>query len=528
MKKILYLFILFLVFIGNVKAFDIDMSKVKINSKSEELINNLDSRFYIDTGNFNNKIIKDNIAVNLASKIVDISFKDKSVKDIKKDLNKYIYISDTDGFETLSGVMFVDLYLNKINDSNIELGRIKDIKSATLNEDVIVFIYVEDTIVNKKKTNMILSYWFKKDENDYKLYYPWISFGNELEEYFQKIGYIEETNKIIGDSYNKLSLDGNKNYISNDKLLNIYNDNIDSVVQITSMSDGNYNYGSGFFIREGVVVTTWSLFLEYLTEGDYLYVNDSKGKTYNVLGVVSADPEYDVVLLKINDEVGKPVTLSKDGVVNSSDKLFTINSKNNDGFSINYGSNISNRNGRLVNLFALSTSDVGSALFNEYNEVVGINVGDKLYSELSYANSVKYLDNVQSKLLNTKYNKVTYTVIDKFKKKYYIGYSDEMILKTVRAKDWDELNDIGMFEENISMELIKSSYKDGILSLRYKNTTSGMLDSIYLASPFTEKLIEQGYELTYYNKQKTIYKNENYQVILKDNFDYLIVLVMEI
>ena len=85
-----------------------------------------------------------------------------------------------------------------------------------------------------------------------------------------------------------------------------------------------------------------------------------------------------------------------------------------------------------------------------------------------------------------------------------------------------------MFEENISMELIKSSYKDGILSLRYKNTTSGMLDSIYLASPFTEKLIEQGYELTYYNKQKTIYKNENYQVILKDNFDYLIVLVMEI
>ena len=115
MKKILYAFILLLVFVGNVKAFDIDISKVKINSKSEELINNLDSKFYIDTGKFNNKIIKDNIAVNLASKIVDISFKDKSVKDIKKDLNKYIYISDTDGFETLSGVMFVDLYLNKMS-----------------------------------------------------------------------------------------------------------------------------------------------------------------------------------------------------------------------------------------------------------------------------------------------------------------------------------------------------------------------------------------------------------------------------
>ena len=35
MKKILYAFILLLVFVGNVKAFDIDISKVKINSKSE-------------------------------------------------------------------------------------------------------------------------------------------------------------------------------------------------------------------------------------------------------------------------------------------------------------------------------------------------------------------------------------------------------------------------------------------------------------------------------------------------------------
>ena len=55
-----------------------------------------------------------------------------------------------------------------------------------------------------------------------------------------------------------------------------------------------------------------------------------------------------------------------------------------------------------------------------------------------------------------------------------------------------------------------------------------MLDSIYLASSFTEELIKQGYELTFYNDQKYIYKNDEYQVILKDNFNYLIVLIMEI
>ena len=78
------------------------------------------------------------------------------------------------------------------------------------------------------------------------------------------------------------------------------------------------------------------------------------------------------------------------------------------------------------------------------------------------------------------------------------------------------------------MELIKASYKDGILSLRYDNDTNGMLDSIYLASSYTEELVEQGYELTFYNDQKYIYKNDKYQVILKDNFNYLIILIMEI
>jgi hypothetical protein len=78
------------------------------------------------------------------------------------------------------------------------------------------------------------------------------------------------------------------------------------------------------------------------------------------------------------------------------------------------------------------------------------------------------------------------------------------------------------------MNLVKASYKDGILSLRYNNDTKGMLDSIYLASAFTENLISKGFDLTFYNEQKYIYKNDKYQIILKDNFNYLIVLIMEI
>ena len=66
------------------------------------------------------------------------------------------------------------------------------------------------------------------------------------------------------------------------------------------------------------------------------------------------------------------------------------------------------------------------------------------------------------------------------------------------------------------------------MSLRFANSAKGMLDSIYLASGFTEELLNQGYKLTYCNEQKTIYKSDKYQVVLKDNFDYLIIIIMEI
>ena len=186
------------------------------------------------------------------------------------------------------------------------------------------------------------------------------------------------------------------------------------------------------------------------------------------------------------------------------------------------------RNGKIKNMFALSSSDIGSALFNEYNEVIGFNVGDKLYSELSYANSTNYLKGIQNKLINTNYEDIKYTDINKFKENYYIDINEEKVYNELDKDKWNSIKGIGNLDKNITMKLVKSSYKDGIVSLRYYNDTKGMLNSIYLVSNFTEELLKNGYELTFYNDQKYIYKNDEYQIILKDNFNYLIILIMEI
>lgn len=530
MKKILFTIILLFVFICDVKAFSINMDKVNVTSRSDKIIDILDDKYDIELDNFYTGSSNNLKAINFTNKIVDISFNNKSKDTIKKELTNYLYISDSDGFETLSGVMFLDTYLKQIEDNTIVLGEITDIKTASFNQDdVMSFVYVKDAVVNEQKKDMVLSYWLKNDNGSYRVFYPWISFNEDVNKYLEEISYREETGNILGDSYNKLSLDGNGNTTVNEnKLKDIYNANVGSVVQITFMSDGIYNYGSGFYLREGIVVTTWSLFKEFLMNGDYIYINDSNGNTYEVDGIVSADTKYDVVLLKLNREVGKKVTLGNGNEVYSSNKLFTISSKYNNGFSINYGTNISYDDGKMKNMFVLGSSDVGSALFNEYNEVVGFNIGDKLYSELSYANSTDYLKKIQTKLVNTKFDKIKYTKLNDFKEYYYTRINKENSYNEVTKNTWDKLKTVGDIEKNITIDLVKASYKDGILSLRYNNDAKGMLDSIYLASSFTEELIKQGYELTFYNNQKYIYKNGEYQIILKDNFNYLIVLIMEI
>ena len=195
----------------------------------------------------------------------------------------------------------------------------------------------------------------------------------------------EDAGDIVGESYNKMSFDSEEDSsVSNEELKMLFQKNNESIVQISGMKDNGINmYGSGFFIKEGVVVTTWSLIQEFLTDCNYIFVNDVEGNTYHVSGVVALQTDYDVVVLKLDKEVGKKVSFIESKNVKLDDKLFLINSRNNSGFSINYGSFISLANGRLKNLLAISSSDVGSALFTKDSEVVGFVVADQLNSELS-------------------------------------------------------------------------------------------------------------------------------------------------
>ena len=82
--------------------------------------------------------------------------------------------------------------------------------------------------------------------------------------------------------------------------------------------------------------------------------------------------------------------------------------------------------------------------------------------------------------------------------------------------------------ENINLELVKASYNDEIISLRYKNDVTNFLDTLYLISDYYNILEKKGFKLIRNESNKRVYVNNQYEVIIKESFNYLIIIIMEL
>ena len=87
---------------------------------------------------------------------------------------------------------------------------------------------------------------------------------------------------------------------------------------------------------------------------------------------------------------------------------------------------------------------------------------------------------------------------------------------------------IGDIENNIKMELVKANYDNGIVSLRYKNKISDYISGMQLAASYKEQLVKDGYQEILNSSSKCIYQNKKYQIIIMDEFDYLIVVMVKL
>ena len=528
MKKVIFSIALLCLFIPSVwgkNDFYIDPSKISITSKGDSLINTLDKAYKIEIDGFVNTETVDEKAKEYTKKIIRILLNGKN---LTESLQNERYISSDNGFDTLSSLAFINMFLQDMNKFNIKYNYVKLIRTVEFSEGVMTFTYFPNVNLNGEKEDFILVLYLKRSGDSYKVFFPWYTKGKDLEDYFNSLGDKEDNGEVLGESFKKISLGDNiDDKVSNDLLTSIYKNNKEENVSISALYDANINtYGSGFFLDKGLVVTSWSLLMDTLNNSNYIYVNDGSKNTYNIEGIVAADTEYDVVVLKLDKEVGSPVSFSSTKL-STGDPVFVIDSKNNEGLMIRNGENITNYNGKYKNLLAINSSDVGSALYNSSGEVVGFNTNNSINADVSIANSTEFLIKLQKSLKQEEFKSIKSISFTDFKDRYYYKFKEERRINDIPKKIWDKWKKIGNLEKNISLELLKANYVDGIVSLRYKNEASKSLDAFYFTANYENQLIEQGYKRTYENEVKRVYTKNSNNIIVKEYLDYLTIIMME-
>lgn len=384
------------------------------------------------------------------------------------------------------------------------------------------------------ETNMVITYYFLEIDDEYRLAYLYAEYGDELDGYFTQLENAENRFSLqVASSYDvnlRQIYDFSKlDAIGETKINYIYNKNRNNIVMLNAYFN-NYNVATanGFFINNGLIITTWSFMEKALIEAQYITVKDAEGKSYNLDGIVTANPGTDVVIIKLKEKVDKKVVLGDSKKLSIEDPIFTINSKTGIGLTLQKGIILSN-DGYIQSAIPLIKSDEGSPLFDKEGNVVGINTSKQINTSISLAINSDVLKEAQKKFDDKDFDLIEAISFDKLKEQfYYVKYNDELVKNSIPNSKWKNYKKIGEVEKNIKLELVKASYEDGIVSLRYKNNISNYIGSMQFASTFMEQLLQEGYKEDLSSDKKCIYTNEKYQVIVMAEFNYLIIVMVRL
>ena len=384
------------------------------------------------------------------------------------------------------------------------------------------------------QTNLIIYYYFKELDGQYKLYYLMGETTDELSDYFTEVESTENKSTMqVAPSYDSQLKDiysySKLEAITDEQINNIYNSNSKNILVFNSYYN-NYlvTSSNGFFINDGLVVTTWNFLEKSLAEAQFIAIKDNNGNSYEIDGIVTANPETDVVVIKLKDKVSNKVVLGNSKELKTEDPVISISSKTGIGLTVQSGIVISN-DGYIGSAIPLTNTDEGSPLLNSSGQVVGMNTAKQVNTSISLAINSDVLKEIQDKFNNTKFEDIEVISFNKLKEEYYyIKYNEEIVKNDIPSGKWKTYSKIGNIEENISLELVKANYKDGIVSLRYHNGISEYIDNMQLATGFKEQLIKDGYKEKLSSSKKCIYENKKYQVIIMSEFDYLIVVMVKL
>lgn len=557
MKKVIFLISLTLFGTVSVLAlksdFNINTNKLFDNNRTSELTNNFS--YKID---YNNKKDENKKLEDLSLKITYLILGDGDLSDEsptsylerKKEYLSYMYNPKLPKLENgdmdtnsniykdsvVAGINVPGMF-SLMNEHNVRYSTLGNVSVTKSDNKYISRVVIENVTMdmtdetNPRKykqvnTNLIMYYLFIEYNDEYKLYYLFGETEDELADYLKQSRQNENKgiNKInvIDSSLNQLYDFTKLNKLTNKDLNYIYNKNINNILLLNTYK-GNSIVGSasGFMLNDSIGVTTWTYIKDSLTKGELITVNNYKGNTYKLDGIITINEDADIALLKVSGYKGNGVILGNTNM-DKEDPVIVLGTKSGMGVSTSTGI-IINNSSNIQSLIPITYSDQGSPLINSKGEVIGINTSKSINSSVSYANKIDSLVKAKKEL-----NKDTkYTTFDKLKENYYYNHNnDEVIKNTLSKKEWNKYKDIGSLDQVIFLPLVKASKKDKILSLRYKNDIPNLVSNSSLINTYVNKLKQNGYKITLDNNNKKILNLGNNEIIIRSEFNYIIIVMV--
>jgi len=519
------------------QEFDYQLSET-ISGEDKELKSELESIAKTTTtlllGNPNNEEETSEDYYNRYKEYLNLRY----VPNIPKDENGELDKNSTEYQDDLVSGYTVPSLFSIFNEHNIKYSTFGDIRVNKLNDIMVVTVVLPNVEMKEEskddytkyeivKTNLVIYYYYKLQGTEYKLYYLFGSTTENLEDYSYEVesSESENTNNIASTYNSELSEIYNFDKLNNlpDETLNsIYNANKPYIVTISGIAHTGISVSAnGFFIKDNLVVTTWSFLEKALTEAQEIAILDCNGRTYQSEGIVTINQNTNVAIIKTSESIDGCVKLGDSSSLNVEDVDIAISSKSGLGLTTQKGIIIANGS-YIQSSIPLSQVDEGSPLFNENGEVIGINTAYSVNTNISMAINSNVLKEIQEKFENK--NEIKSVTFEQLKEKYfYKNQNEEKKINNVSDKIWNEYKEIGNIEENILLTETKRFYKNKKLSIRYRNDIIDSLDTSMLVQPYISALEEQGYKNIFEDENKIIYTNDKYRVVIQIELNYLMV-----
>ena len=535
-------------------------------NKEEKLSSNFDNRYEISNtdNNIDNQL--DQTITDLTKKTTYLLLGDPNIQnessenyykrhkdylelrynpEIPKDDNSLIGLDENSQEykdDILSGVSVPGMFL-KLNELDVKYNSYGEIQVSKIDDDNMISIITLSNVRMKEQdsnnpmnyniiqTDLTIYYYFKKLNNEYKLLYLYGETNDDIQEYIngngENIGNLtqnQDYNSKLRDVYDFSKADE----ITDETLNKIYNENKSKVVFLNSTYNiGTVTSANGFFINEGLIITTYNYIEESLMKAQNITISDSLGNVYELDGIVTMNIENDIALLKVKNKNPNYIGFEDINELKKEDAVITLNTKTGVGLNTSKGIITSLDKNMQISL-PISKEAQGSPLFNSDGKIIGMINSKVLNSSVSFATKRDAIKEYYSKLSEINYDEIKAIPFEELKENYYIKYNDETTINNIPEDKLKEYSNVENIDEMINLKLVKGSYKDDIISLRYKNDITDYIDTMQFATNYIENLKNKGYEEKYISDSKDIYENEKYQIIIMKEFDYLIIIMVKL